>query len=241
MRFHGADRKATIVAGTNNEKLNGGTAKRALVAVDASAEVSFENLTIQNLTPQDGSQAEALRMQTCDRCSVRNADIVSLQDTLLWSGRVYARDCYIAGNVDFIWGTGTVYFEQCEIKTLGRKGYNVQARNGAGAYGYVFVDSKLTSDPGITGSLLGRVDSSVYPASHVAYIDCEMGSHIAPVGWQVTGGGTSQLRFWEYGSKTPDGAAVDVGQRLFGSKQLTSDQAAMMRDKSVVLGGWNPD
>jgi pectinesterase len=241
MHFHGADRKATIIAGVNNEKLNGGTAKRALVGIDASADVLFENLTIENLTPQDGSQAEALRMQTCDKCIVRNADVISLQDTLLWSGRVYARDCYIAGNVDFIWGTGTAYFDQCEIKTLGRKGYNVQARNGASAYGYVFVDSKLTSDPGITGNLLGRVDSSVYPASHVAYIDCEMGSHIAAVGWQVTGGGTSQLRFQEYGSKTPGGAAVDTSQRLFGSTQLTSDQAKMMRDKSLVLGGWTPN
>jgi pectin methylesterase-like acyl-CoA thioesterase len=241
MTLSGADRKATIIAGTNNENLNGGTAKRALVGVDASSDVVFENLTIHNVTPQDGSQAEALRMQTCDKCIVRNADIISLQDTLLWSGRIYARDCYIAGNVDFIWGTGAAYFDHCEIKTLGRKGYNVQARNGASGYGYVFVDSRLTSDPGITGNLLGRVDAGVYPASHVAYIDCEMGSHIAPVGWQVTGGGTSGLRFWEYQSKSPAGTPIDVSQRLAGvAKQLSSQEAATMRDKSVVLGGWSP-
>ena len=103
----------------------------------------IENLTIQNLTPQGGTQAEALRLQSCDKCVVRKADIVSLQDTLLWSGVIYAEDCYIAGNVDWIWGTGTVYFNRCEIKNLGRSGYIVQSRNGAGQYGYVFVDSKL--------------------------------------------------------------------------------------------------
>ena len=241
LTIRGADRKATILAGTNNENLNGGTAKRALIGVDASSGITFENLTIHNLTPQGGSQAEALRMQSCDRCSVRSADIISLQDTLLWSGRIYAEDCYIAGNVDFIWGTGTAFFERCEIKTLGRKGYNVQARNGAGGYGYVFVDSKLTSDPGITGNLLARVDSSVYPASHVAYIDCELGKHIDPVGWQVTGGGAGSLRFWEYRSKDPSGALVDVSRRLPGSRQISEEQAAMMRDPSVVLGGWSPE
>ena len=240
LTLRGADRKATIIAGTNNENMNGGTAKRALVGIDGSSGVVIEMLTIHNLTPQGGSQAEALRMQTCDKCIVRDADIISLQDTLLWSGRIYASNCYIAGNVDFIWGTGAAYFDSCEIKTLGRKGYNVQARNAAAGYGYVFVDSRLTSDPGITGNWLGRIDSNVYPASHIAYINCEMGSHIDPAGWQVTGGGTSSLRFWEYQSKTPGGAAVNVSQRLSGSRQITSEQAAMMRDPSVVLGGWMP-
>jgi pectin methylesterase-like acyl-CoA thioesterase len=241
LTIRGVNRKGTILAGVNNETLNGGTAKRALIGVDASSNITFENLTIHNRTPQGGSQAEALRMQGCDRCTVRDADIVSLQDTLLWSGRVYAKNCYIAGNVDFIWGTGAAYFDQCEIKTIGRKGYNVQARNGAGGYGYVFVDSKLTSDPGVTGNWLGRVDASVYPASHVAYIDCELGKHIDPAGWQVTGAGGGSLRFWEYRSKDPSGAPIDVSRRLAASKQLSEVQAAMMRDPSVVLGGWSPE
>jgi len=241
LTIRGVDRKGTILAGVNNETMNGGTAKRALIGVDASSNITFENLTIHNRTPQGGSQAEALRMQNCDRCIVRDADILSLQDTLLWSGRVYAKNCYIAGNVDFIWGTGAAYFDKCEIKTIGRKGYNVQARNAAGGYGYVFVDSKLTSDPGVTGNWLGRVDASVYPASHVAYIDCEMGKHIDPVGWQVTGAGGGSLRFWEYRSKDPSGAAIDVSRRLPASKQLTEPQATMMRNPSVVLGGWSPE
>jgi pectinesterase len=179
------------------------------VGIDSSSGLIIDTLTIQNLTPQGGSQAEALRIQTCDKCVVRNADIISLQDTLLWSGRVYAKNCYIAGNVDFIWGTGTAYFNNCEIKTIGRSGWNVQARNTAAIYGYVFVDSKFTSDPGITGHGLARIDASVYPASHVAYINCTLGSHISPAGWTITPAGvsTSQLRFWEYQSVDPSGAA----------------------------------
>lgn len=241
LTIRGEERKGTVLLGTNNEKQNGGTVKRALIGGDGNSGLTIENLTIHNLTPQGGSQAEALRLEKCDRCIVRDADIVSLQDTLLWSGRLYAENSYIAGNVDFIWGTGAAFFDHCEIKTIGRNGYNVQARNGANGYGYVFVDSRLTSDPGISGTVLARIDSAVYPASHVALIDCELGSHIDPRGWLITGGGTSAIRFWEYGSKTATGEAVDVTRRAAGSTQLSASEAARMRDPQLVLGGWSPN
>jgi pectin methylesterase-like acyl-CoA thioesterase len=238
--LHGEDRKQTVILGTNNDMLNSGTANRALIGIDSSSKFVVENLTIRNLTPQGGSQAEALRMQNCDQCIVRQADILSLQDTLLWSGRIYATDCYIAGNVDFVWGTGSVFFEKCEIKTVGRSGYIVQARNDATKSGYVFVDSKITADPGITGIWLGRIDSSVYPNSQVAYINCQMGSHINPAGWQVTGGGTGGLRFQEYKSTDASGNPLDVSRRLAGSKQLSAAEAEQMRIPANVLGGWTP-
>jgi pectin methylesterase-like acyl-CoA thioesterase len=239
--LRGADRRAVVISGVNNNNLNPSTRSRALVGADDADGLIVENLTIQNLTPQGGSQAEALRLQQCDRCVVRDADILSLQDTLLWSGVIYARNCYIAGNVDFVWGTGVVYFDDCEIKTVGRSGPIVQARNDVGAYGYVFVDSRITSDPGITGATLGRIDASVYPGSHVAYVDCMLGSHISSAGWQITGGfAPSSLRFWEYRSRNAAGDLVDTGARIAGSTQITAEQAASLRDKATVLGGWDP-
>jgi pectin methylesterase-like acyl-CoA thioesterase len=239
--LQGQDRKATIIAGTNNDTLNTGTRPRALFGVDASTGFTVRNLTIHNLTPQGGSQAEALRLQTCDKCVVRDADILSYQDTVLWSGRVYAKNCLIAGNVDFVWGTGAAYFDGCEIRTIGRAGANVQARNTAAGYGYVFVGCQLTSDPGITGDVLGRIDASAFPASHVAYVGCQLGSHISAAGWTITNGAdTSMLRFWEYQSTDPAGNPIDVSHRAAGSTQISAAQATMMRDPTVVLGGWQP-
>ncbi|HEY3500352.1 MAG TPA: pectinesterase family protein [Polyangiaceae bacterium] len=238
---HGADRHGVVLNGVNNNTMNPSTRGRALIGADNADGLVIENLTIHNLTPQGGSQAEALRLQDCDQCVIRDADILSLQDTLLWSGRLYAENCLIAGNVDFVWGTGTAYFDRCEIRTVGRSGYIVQSRNGAGAYGYVFVDSRITSDAGITGSVLARIDVAEYPNSHVAYIDCTLGSHISSGGWTITGGTpSSALRFWEYGSKDESGAPISTSGRVQGSTQLSASQATSMRDKATVLGGWEP-
>jgi pectin methylesterase-like acyl-CoA thioesterase len=241
LTIHGSDRKSTIIAGTNNNDLNPSTTTRSLVGIDSSTGVVIENLTIQNTTPQGGSQAEALRLQSCDKCIVRDADILSLQDTLLWSGRLYAENCYVAGNVDFVWGTGAAYFKGCEIHTVGTAGAVVQARNGASGYGYVFVDSTLTADSTVSGQVLARIDTGSYPASQVAYVNCTMGPFIAPAGWTITGvGGTAQLRFGEYESVDPTGKPVDTSHRAVGSTQIAAAQAMSMRDPSVVLGGWTP-
>jgi len=240
--LHGQDRAQTMLVGTNNntqQGSNAGTSNRALLGFDGTNGLVIENLTIKNLTPQDGSQAEALRMQSCDKCVVRDADIYSLQDTLLWSGRIYAENCLIVGNVDYVWGTGAAYFNKCELRTVGRTGVIVQSRNAAGAYGYVFVDSKLTVDSASKNNMLARIDVSVYPGSHVAYINCQM-TGVASAGWTVTGGSaTSALRFWEYKSTDASGNPLNVSGRSNGT-QLSDSQAAMMRDPTVVLSGWSP-
>lgn len=241
LTMRGDDRAKTALKGVNNNNLNPSTRGRSLVGTEGLTQFTVENLTIHNLTPQDGSQAEALTLLDCDRCLVRDANILSLQDTLLWSGKIYADNCYIAGNVDYIWGTGAAYFNQCEIRTVGRNGYNVQARNGSNAHGYVFVDSKLTSDPGITGDVLARIDVSQYPGSEVAYIDCEIGSHISAAGWLISGGSApASLRFLEYKSRAADGSLLNTAQRLAGSRQLSDSEAATYRDPAQILGGWTP-
>ena len=238
----GADRTNTILAYPNNDKLNAGTSARPLFYANGASGLTVSTLTLYNTTPQGGSQAEALAVNA-DQVILRNATFKSLQDTLLLTGRVYVVDSYVEGNVDFVWGSGATYFDSCEIKTVGRAGAIVQSRNGANGYGYVFVDSKLTSDAGITGQVLARIDVTAYPYSHVAYVNCQMSSAIASKGWTITPAGTAataNLRFWEYQSTDSSGKALDVSGRDPAAKQISASEAAMMRDKATVLGGWNP-
>jgi len=263
----GEDRNASIISYPNNGALqippgqtaSAGTKWRAMIGVDGSNDLLIENITLWNPSPQlptDG-QSETLRIEGGFRSIVRNATIKGTQDTLLMSGQIYIANSIIEGNVDFVWGNGAVYFDRCEIKVVGRKGYNVQARNAVGAMGYVFVDCNLTADPGITGHVLARTNKNVpLVASMVAYLDCTMGPHIDPVGWLIDGstrpapdagiadGGAaadiSNLRFWEYRSVDPAGAPVDVSLRIPESRQLTAAEAAQLRDPAYVLSGWNP-
>ena len=179
---------------------------------------------------------------------LRDADFVSLQDTLLLSGRAYVENSYVEGNVDYVWGKGTAYFNKSELRTVGRAGYLVQSRNGTN-YGYVFVDSTLSTDgtaPG--GTFLARIEGDRFPFSNVSFVNCKMGAQIAPKGWLITNstGATvesldlSKLKFWEYQSVDLQGAPLDVSQRDPASHQMTADEAAALRDPATVLAGWTP-
>jgi pectin methylesterase-like acyl-CoA thioesterase len=250
LTFHGEDRKQSIIAYPNNDTLQMklGVGYRAMIEAEHSNGLVFENLTLHNTTAQGGSQAEALRVEPGDQVILRDADFISLQDTLLLSGRAYVTNSYVEGNVDYIWGTGTAYFDKSELKTVGRAGYLVQSRNGAN-YGYVFVDSTLSTDgtaPGAT--VLARIEGDRFPYSNVAYVNCKMGAQIAPKGWLITNStgmpvaslNLSNLKFWEYQSTDLAGALLDVSMRDPASHQMTATEATTLRDKTSVLAGWNP-
>ncbi len=240
IRLVGEDRKRTVLTGRNNEKLNTGRRGRALLGVDANDFV-LENLTVRNTTPHKGSQAEAVSV-TGDRCVLRRADFVSCQDTLQLSGRVYVADCFVEGDVDFLWGYGSAFFEDCELRAA-HSGYYVQARNPAGKAGYVFLNCKLSAAPGVENCWLARIDAGRFPASQVTYLRCRMGRHVPAAGWDVSGADVSGLRFEEFGSTDLDGKPVEVSGRHRASKQLGRDEAEALTDPARVLGGrdgWKP-
>ena len=111
------------------------------------------------------------------------------------------RECYVEGDVDFIWGSGTVYFDRCHLYAV-HDGYLVQSRNGADQLGYVFVDCRIDTAPNLKRCVLARIDPGRYPHSHVAFINCAMGRFITPAGWIFDGPGSSapkaDTRFWEF-------------------------------------------
>ncbi|MEY4388087.1 MAG: hypothetical protein RLY20_3370 [Verrucomicrobiota bacterium] len=240
IRLVGEDRKKTVLAGRNNDKLNPGRMGRPFVGVDAD-DITIENLTLRNTTPYRGSQAEALRLEG-ERCTIRNCDFYSYQDTLLINGRVYVADCYIEGDVDFIWGHGTTFFENCEIKAM-HDGYYVTSRNPADKFGFVFASCRLTAAPEVKKNWLARIGTDRFAGSAVAFINCAMGEHIPAAGWQISGTDTARLRFLEFNSTKLDGKLLDVSQRHPASRQLTAAEAAELGDANKVLAArdtWKP-
>ena len=236
----GEDRKGTIIACANNEKLNPGWNQRAVLGVEAD-DLLIENLTVQNTTPHKGSQAEAIYINA-ERCVLRNADFLSLQDTLNLSGRVYVADSYIEGDVDYVWGYGTACFQRCELRTM-HDGYIVQARNPASRGGYIFLDCKLTAAPEVKKLWLARIEAARFPSTHVAFIRCAMSPQVLAAGWQLTGNAAPTLRFEEFGSTDLVGKPLDVSRRDPAGKQLAAKDAAAISAAKVLSGsdGWIPD
>lgn len=101
-------------------------------------------------------QALALQVDGADKAQFENVRLIGFQDTLYvkakavaTSTRSFFNQSYIEGDVDFIFGDGTAYFYQSEIKTLGERGVSYVAApntNIKTRYGFVFDSSRFTHD-----------------------------------------------------------------------------------------------
>jgi hypothetical protein len=243
LTVEGEDRAHTVIQYANNSNFNGAVSGnfRTMFGVDANDFV-LTNLTLHNTTPHGGSQAESFRSGS-QRILLNHVNLMSFQDTLLLQGKGLVNDSYIEGDVDFLWGTGSVFFQDCELKAVTSNGYYTMIRNPQGANGDIFVHCRLTrADDSITGSYLARIDPNVFPFSQVVYIDCAMDAHVRPIGWLLNNATDApDVEFWEYRSTDLSGNPLDVSQRAPVSRQLTPEEAAQWSDPAFVLGGWAPD
>jgi pectin methylesterase-like acyl-CoA thioesterase len=251
MTWLGQDRDNTRVVATNNDSLNSGASARCMIEINAD-DFRVYNMMFRNSTPQGGTQAEALKVGGSNpvtgpqRCLASNCKFYSYQDTLLITGTMYFADCYIEGDVDYIWGYGSTYFERCQLNSVRTAGYNLMPRNGQGVPGYIFVDCTLTAPAGITGVYLAR-DAGLsggvpyFPYGQVIYITSKMGSHIAAIGWKITPQyDPAKLFLAEYHSMDLNGNLLNVSGRDPMSRQLDDANGLFWRDPVNTLGGWDP-
>ena len=211
-----------------------GTSGSYSVSIEPNDFVAMD-ITFQNTVINDGTfanqQAVALRTNG-DRQSYYRCKLKGYQDTYYTYGlgRVYMKDCYIEGSVDFIFGQATVYFDSCELKVL-RNGGPVTAAstNVNSKFGYVFRNCKIMTDAvgfdgnAITGIYLGRPWQG---NPKVAYLFCEEPASLAPAGWTNMSAGLNPV-FAEYKCFGPGykpesrSTAVD-----YKGIQLTDEEAA---------------
>ena len=161
------------------------------------------------------------------------------QDTLYTYGKVsrqYYKDCYIEGTVDFIFGSSTAFFDNCEIHSLGR-GYLTAASTPEGTdYGYVLYRCRLTAAPGVERTMLGR---PWRPYAQTVFVECTMADHIDPAGWPNWGVEKEKTAFYaEAGSRTLDGKKVDVSRRVKWSHQVSADDYTI---EKVLADADRPD
>lgn len=212
-----------------------------------------EKITFRN-TSGDHGQGLAVRVDA-DRVIFNHCRFLGWQDTLMANkGRQYFKNCYIEGRVDFIYGDGTAVFDHCQLHSKNGGYITAASTPPERPFGFVFLHCKLTGDdvpwmdptvatPGkvwkLPNAQLGRPWRSY---GSVAFLECEVGDHIKPEGWNNWGKVENETtaRFVEFGNTGP-GAQPD--KRVPWARQLSQEEAARITIQSVLVGtdGWNPE
>jgi len=248
--LRGVDSNATrtVIVFDNSAGTAGGTIKSATVDV-RGADFRAENLTFANdfnaTHPQtsQGSQALAIAV-VADRAVFRNVRFLGNQDTVYASkGRQLFTNCYIEGNVDFIFGDGKSVFEDCEIHSTTHQGGFITAQGKSEAAqdnGFVFWRCRLTAEPGVSHVWLGR---PWRPFATVIFLETEMGEHIEPAGWREWHPGeTEYLVTVHYSEYRSTGPGAHASERDPHTKHLTEADTAQYRTEVYLSGpgGWKP-
>jgi pectin methylesterase-like acyl-CoA thioesterase len=218
-----------------------GTGGSGSIVVNAT-DFSALNMTFVN-SYGDGSQAVAVSLYA-DRAAFKNCRFLGNQDTLLTyeSGgavsRHYFRDCYIDGNVDFIFGNAIAIFDNCVVYAKTRvvnaaTSYITAANTPATQnYGYLFRNTKIPSNNGTTLYYLGRpwqnstgftTAAGTLANNKVIFSKTKVGvNELQPAGWVTWDAGTdvTKITNGEYKTTYFDGHPVNVSQRVSWSKQL---------------------
>lgn len=225
-------------------------------------DVTIEHLTIENTAGKGEDVGQALAAYVDgDRVAFRDCRFLGHQDTLFtgplppkprdrstFGGpregvpprpvRQYYERCYIRGDVDFIFGSATAVFKDCEIDSSGKGWVTAASTPEEVPYGYVFVGCSLTGEAPAGSVGLGRPWRNY---AKTAFLHCWLGPHIKREGWDSWNERESveTIVYAEYGNSGP---GAETGNRVEWSKQLTEQEAAAYEVARILAGqdGWIP-
>lgn len=225
-----------------------GTFRTATVRVHAPG-VTLRNLTVRNDAGPGDRVAQAVALYLAgDRSYVEGCALEAQQDTLMMGPDTYnprqvvpsgqrcaLRDCRIAGNIDFIFGSATAWIENCELALISQRkpvnGWITAPNTPAGqAYGFVFRRCRITGDVEPASFYLGRPWRE---HAKCLFLDTAFPAAIHPALWMD----------WERPFRpVTAGFAVDrdpTGGRHPASGLLDGETAAGITPQRV-LGNWVP-
>lgn len=248
-----------------------GTFRTASLRIDTH-DFTARRLTVQNDAGYGHTVGQALALYVDgDRNYFEDCCLLGSQDTLFTAplplkealpggfrgpgehkprvlGRHCYRGCHIRGDVDFIFGGGIAWFEDCVIfsgfpqdrKPAGDPGKETIYGYVTAAstpqeerFGYVFSHCSLESDCPPHTVMLGRPWREW---AKTVFLNCRMGSHIHPAGWNDWNKPHGHFYYGEYRSYGP---GASPGTRADFSCQLTDEEAAEYTMENV-LKDWKP-
>jgi len=260
MQGQSDDPRNVVIVYSNSAYSAGGTFYSATAFVTGD-DFHAENLTFQNDysrihgLQQQGSQAVALSVRG-DRAVFRNVRFLGAQDTLFAASRScqsdagpciparqYFHNCYIEGNVDFIFGDSEAVFDHCHIHAIAHSQVYITAqskRYPQQQSGYVFDHCTITAD-GLAGKVfLGRPWRAY---ATVVFLDSQLDAKVDPAGWaEWHAGETSRLETAFYAEHDSVGPGSGSTTREVHAHQLSDAEAGKYAAAKFLAGsdGWNP-
>ncbi len=249
-----------------------GTFNTAVMLI-TGCDITLRNLTVENTAGPGYLAGQALSVFVgADRCRLFNCRLLGFQDTVFAGNmtdralerlmlpdfyrgssvpilypcvRNYFQDCYIEGDVDYIFGPNIAYFYRCEIHSKkaiseGQFSYITAANTPAAQeFGFVFNACRLTGESKTPETYLGRPWRDF---AKTAFVHCDMDGHILPEGWHNWGKARAEAvcSYVEYQNVGPGAAS---SQRVPFSKVLNHpDLESYYSIQNVLSGndGWEP-
>ncbi|MBG0565025.1 pectinesterase family protein [Actinoplanes aureus] len=233
-----------------------GTSGSASVTIDG-ADLRATNLTFANLFdeaahPEITNRQAVAVLTRADRLVFDRVRFLGNQDTLYVNSRAagvvaraYFRDCYVEGDVDFIFGRATAVFDRCHIYSLDRAstpaGYvTAPSTDITNPYGLLFTRCRLTAAAPAGSVFLGRPwhpSNDPNAIGQTIIRESFIGAHIPATAWSDFGTWPwRDARFAEYRNYGP-GAAPSADR-----PQLTPTEAAAHSPTTFLRGAdnWAP-
>jgi pectin methylesterase-like acyl-CoA thioesterase/polygalacturonase len=229
-----------------------GSATTHVKANDFTAEyISFENTFDKTRHPEvTGTQAVAIAMEG-DRQVYKHDVFYGHQDTLLtWNStatttlRQYVYDSEIAGDVDFIFGNGTLVVDRSTINALNDGIYSkayltAPSTFGTNPYGIMITGSVVNTTLATNNLYLGRAwrpNTAADPQAIFQNTLLPQATNAAP--WLGISGATwTAGRYGEYADYGPGASTTSAADR-----PLYDDTAGSVPRQTFLAGsdGWNP-
>jgi PelA/Pel-15E family pectate lyase len=234
--FVGASAETTKLTFNLSNKAAGSTSASFSVYIGGH-DFHAENITFEN-SFGTGSQAVAVLVEA-DRAVFKNCRFLGWQDTLYAkNGRQYYANCYIEGHVDFIFGQAAAVFENCRIHSKGDGYITAPMRFAADEpSGFVFVNSRLTSENTSKGVYLGRPWRDY---GRTVFVNTKMEAAIRSEGWHHWEPHREKTAYFaEFNSS---GSGAHNIARVTWAKQLTADEARAFSAQVFLRGpdNWDP-
>lgn len=264
--FEGEDMNETVITynlGAKMEMEDGsrrGTFRSYSVLIDTH-DFTARNLTFENSAGLGALVGQALALYVDgDRILFDRCRMLASQDTIFTgplppkeiepngfigpkqyapriNGRHYYKDCFIRGDIDFIFGSATAYFENCELysQDIGREinGYVTAASTPEEQeYGYVFEGCHFTGNCPPRSVYLGRPWRNF---AKTVLLHCRMEEHIRREGWHDWGKREAHdtLYFAEAGSTGPGAVPEERPEWV----RILSEDELEPYSRERVLGG----